>query len=44
VLAFGDPEHQVAVAIRIFSVGAKNNWRFRKLAAALWSDLDLGPK
>ena len=44
VLAFGDPEHQVAVAIRIFSVGAKNNWRFRKLGAALWSDLDLGPK
>jgi beta-lactamase class C len=42
VLAFGDPEHQVAVAIRIFSVGAKNNWRFHKLAAALWSDLGLG--
>jgi CubicO group peptidase (beta-lactamase class C family) len=44
VLAFGDPEHQVAVAIRLFSVGAKNNWRFSKLGAVLWSDLDLGPK
>jgi beta-lactamase class C len=43
VLSFGDPEHQVAVAIRLFSVGAKNNWRFHKLGAELWSDLDLGP-
>jgi len=43
VHAFGDPEHQVAVAIRLFSVGAKNNWRFHKLGAVLWSDLDLGP-
>ncbi len=43
VHAFGDPEHQVAVAMRLFSVGAKNNWRFHKLGAALWSDLDLGP-
>ena len=43
VHAFADMEHQVAVAIRLFSVGAKNNWRFHKLGSALWSDLDLGP-
>jgi CubicO group peptidase (beta-lactamase class C family) len=40
---FGDMTHRVAVAIRIFSVGAKNNWRFHKLGAVIWSDLDLGP-
>jgi CubicO group peptidase (beta-lactamase class C family) len=39
VHAFGDPDHEVAVAIQLFSVGAKNNWRFHKLGAAIWSDL-----
>jgi hypothetical protein len=41
VHAFGDLDHRVAVAIRLFSVGAKNNWRFHRLGAAIWSDLAL---
>jgi beta-lactamase class C len=43
ILAYGDPEHQVAVAIRLFSVDARNNWRFHKLTGRLWADLDLQP-
>jgi len=41
VQAFADAGHQVAVAIRLFSVGAKNNWRFHRLCSALSSDLGL---
>lgn len=41
VYGFGDPEYRVAVAIRLFSVGAKNNWRFHRLGAAVWSDLSI---
>lgn len=40
VYAFADPEHRVVVAIRLYSAGAKNNWRFQRLGAALWSDLE----
>jgi CubicO group peptidase (beta-lactamase class C family) len=39
VHAFADIRHQIAVAIQLFSVGAKNNWRFQQLGAALWTDL-----
>jgi CubicO group peptidase (beta-lactamase class C family) len=39
VHGFADLDHRVAAAIRLFSVGAKNNWRFHRLGAALWSDL-----
>lgn len=42
VQAFADIDHQVAVAVRLFSVGAKNNWRFHRVCSALWSDLNLG--
>jgi CubicO group peptidase (beta-lactamase class C family) len=38
---FADIRHRVAVAVRLFSVGAKNNWMFRRIAAAVWSDLGL---
>jgi hypothetical protein len=39
VHGFADLQHRVAVAIRLFGVGAKNNWRFHRLGSALWSDL-----
>ena len=41
VHAFADAKYRVAVAVRLFSVGAKNNWRFHRLGAAIWSDLGL---
>jgi CubicO group peptidase (beta-lactamase class C family) len=41
VQAFADIDHRVAVAVRLFSVGAKNNWRFHRVCSALWSDLGL---
>jgi CubicO group peptidase (beta-lactamase class C family) len=41
VQAFADVDHQAAVAVRLFSVGAKNNWRFHRVCSALWSDLCL---
>jgi CubicO group peptidase (beta-lactamase class C family) len=43
VHAFGDVDNRVAVAIRLFSVGAKNNWRFHRLGGAVWADLALPP-
>lgn len=42
VHAFGDPDNRVAAAMKLFSVGSKNNWRFNRLGEALWSDLRLG--
>jgi CubicO group peptidase (beta-lactamase class C family) len=41
VHGFADPVHRIAVGLRLFSVGAKNNWRFHKLGAALSADLEL---
>lgn len=41
VHAFGDTSSGLAAAIQLFSVGAKNNWRFHQLGAAIWSDLQL---
>jgi CubicO group peptidase (beta-lactamase class C family) len=41
VHGFADPQRRLAVAIRLFSVGAKNNWRFHRLGTALRADLDL---
>lgn len=42
VHAFADMTHRVAVAIRLFSVTAKNNWRMHLLGAAIWTDLGMG--
>jgi beta-lactamase class C len=38
--AFADLDHRIAAAIRLFSAGAKNNWRFQRLGAALWADME----
>lgn len=40
--AFADTAHRIVVAIRLFSVTAKNNWRMHRLGAAIWSDLGIG--
>jgi CubicO group peptidase (beta-lactamase class C family) len=39
IYAFGDVINDAAIAIRLFSVGAKNTWRFRQLSEAIWRDL-----
>ncbi len=39
VHGFADPDRRLAVAVRLFSVGARNNWRFHKLGSALHADL-----
>ena len=39
VHGFADVQCNVAAAIQLFSVGAKNNWRFQRLGASIWSDL-----
>lgn len=41
VHAFADPRHDVAVVMRLFSTGSKNNWRFHRLGEALWAELAL---
>jgi hypothetical protein len=41
VSGFADVEQRVAVAIQLYSTGAKNNWRFRALGSALSADLGL---
>lgn len=40
VHGFADPHRRLAVAIRLYSVGARNNWRFHKLGTALRADLE----
>jgi CubicO group peptidase (beta-lactamase class C family) len=39
VHGFADVQRNVAAAMQLFSVGAKNNWRFQRLSASIWSDL-----
>ncbi len=39
VHGFADPDLRTAVAIRLFSVGARNNWRMSRLGSALRTDL-----
>jgi CubicO group peptidase (beta-lactamase class C family) len=42
ILGFGDLSHRTAVAVSLYSVGAKNTWRLRALTRALADELGIG--
>jgi CubicO group peptidase (beta-lactamase class C family) len=41
ILGFGDLSHRTAVAVSLYSVGAKNTWRMRALTRALANELGI---